>query len=441
MTMRFCVRISALVVIGCVQGAVNPSVDVVIAPKGHAPVKLLCVTTTPTQPFVSRFVGYVQQILGASDQFKVVCEQAPTPRAAADFKGYADRGYSLGIFFATPDAHTIEWRLYDTFDQRLVKGATSKQGILSEAEWALSICQQLWPELTSVSGSFASLIVACKRVGSARRMTRQDLYVIHPFLTFDQFDPRMLVADGADNVCPRWHVHKNVIFYSQHTPINVRLMSVDEHKKRHVVLSLDGQSLSPAVSRDKKVVVALSFQGGTRLYQYTFDRAMHASAFTCLTPGKGDWVAPSFLNNERIVFSHIDKATRARVGILNLMTREITWLNVPGAFDPVASPDGTRIAYSKLVGGAYQIFVYTVVSGVHVQITHDGRHKTECSWSPCGNYMVCSVEDGRWGRLGVVDVRTHVLRLITPKGQNWSHPCWSGSLALPFAFGRDTVGV
>ncbi len=49
---------------------------------------------------------------------------------------------------------------------------------------------------------------------------------------------------------------------------------------------------------------------------------------------------------------------------------------------PSWSPDGKKIAYSALVGGARQIWVYNVATGEETQLTEGSGHKENPTWAP-----------------------------------------------------------
>ena len=61
---------------------------------------------------------------------------------------------------------------------------------------------------------------------------------------------------------------------------------------------------------------------------------------------------------------------------------------VTGASNPVWSPDGQRLAYTKSVEGKSQIHVYHFVPGrvgVHQQITRLRKSPSSMTWSPDGD--------------------------------------------------------
>jgi TolB protein len=56
--------------------------------------------------------------------------------------------------------------------------------------------------------------------------------------------------------------------------------------------------------------------------------------------------------------------------------------------DPVFSPDGTRIAFSRRIHGRGQIFTMRIDGSEVRRVTHDGRRDRSPSWAPGGHRIV-----------------------------------------------------
>jgi len=377
---------------------------------------------------------YLVSLLGATKQFAVTTRFMAEPNKKKEMQALAGEGYPLVLFFSG-DNEMIAWRLYDTMNAQLVKGKKSYRHRLLDAEWAIVIADQIWSELTSQDGSFSSLIATCKQ-RRHRKGCCQDLYLIHPFYTTEQFEP-IKVVDKGNNFAPRWHRRRSVIFYSQHTPVNVRLMSVDSMYISRIITSFDGQNMTPAISGKGRVVLAISGKQNTKLYEYFFNRKKRKGRFICLTHEPGDFISPSFLNENELVFCYVNTRNIPQLGILDLTDQSIAWLDVGRALCPAVSPSGRHIAYCKRVDGAYQLFIYDRETKDERQLTKCNGHKDECSWSPCGNYIVCCVEQGNASRIALIDVDTQIMRYLTPLKEQWSYPNWSPMLEIPFAYRKN----
>lgn len=423
---------SVCLLVGVVGAA---PLEITVNPAHAGQLPLACVIAQPAAAWLTTFVtDVVAPLLGATQQMRVLTYRADTPHSKSDMAVYTAQGCALALFFVAGGSdRELEWRLYDTLGAVQLKGRHSVRAADSLAEWAVHLVDAIWPELTSQRGSFASLIAACKQAPHNKKRVNNELFVVHPFLSNKQFAPIKL-ATGY-NVAPRWHSHKPLIYFSRHTPFNVRLLSVDGTHCR-VVMNADGQNLTPTVSREGRVVLVRSEYEHTRLYEYHFDQATHKSILTCLTRGDGDYFSPWFIDEQRVVFCHINAQSVPQLGILTLANKAIEWLALGAALRPSVSPDGKLIAFCKKVNDRYQVFVYNLATKRVEQLTHDATDKDEVSWSPCGNFIACSIATAQTSRIALVDVQTKNLRFITPKGEHWSCPCWSPYLAVPFAFGH-----
>jgi len=416
-----------------VSSLVGAPLELVITAEHHQAMPLKVIVDKGT--FDCDYVDCICLLLGATKQFSVEKVLMSEPRTKNEMKQLALSGFPLALFLHGTDEE-CDWRLYDTMGAQLIKGKKSLRKNLIDAQWAISIADQVWPELTSQDGSFSSLIAACKRRFVGKKRCHRDLYLIHPFLTFQQFKPIKLVGRG-NNFAPRWHRRRSVIFYSQHTLSNVRLMSVDSSHLSRIITSFEGQNMTPALSSAGRVVLALSSKDHTQLYEYIFNQDQKKGSFVRLTHKKGDFISPSFLKEDEIVFCYVNEQAVPQLGMMNLPDQKIKWLNVGRALCPAVSPSGTMLAFCKKVNDVYQIFMYDLENKEEQQLTHDKGHKDECSWSPCGNYIVCSIEQGDESSICLVDVNTRAIRYVTPKNDHWSYPNWSPCLTLPFTYMHD----
>ena len=73
-----------------------------------------------------------------------------------------------------------------------------------------------------------------------------------------------------------------------------------------------------------------------------------------------------------------------------------------------------------------QLFSYDCATKEHTQLTIDAVQKEECNWSPCGTYLLCSVDDGNVTRIALFNTITNEYRYITSAKDNCQYPSWSG---------------
>jgi len=83
------------------------------------------------------------------------------------------------------------------------------------------------------------------------------------------------------------------------------------------------------------------------------------------------------------------------------------------------------LAYAKMIKGTMQVFLYNLKTKRHKQLTFDAGNKEECSWSPCGNYLLFAVEKGRESRLALLNLISNDRRFVTTDGSVCCYPVWS----------------
>jgi Tol biopolymer transport system component len=127
---------------------------------------------------------------------------------------------------------------------------------------------------------------------------------------------------------------------------------------------------------------------------------------------------------ERFVFPGISKGepTLTLVNVTNgRVEREIRVKEVDEIFNPSWSPDGSRIAFSGLVGGFNDLFVYDLTASQLKRLTTDGFTELDPAWSPDSRSIAFSTD--RFStrlqqlhsgdlRLAIVDAATGAVREV-----------------------------
>ena len=99
-----------------------------------------------------------------------------------------------------------------------------------------------------------------------------------------------------------------------------------------------------------------------------------------------------------------------------------------GEFSPVWSPDGSRIAFVRGEGEDSEIFVMNADGSGVTQVTDTPESNFVPSWSPDGSeiaFTQITDPDNFETRLGVVDVETHDVRILTTEEVGGVDPAWS----------------
>jgi TolB protein len=365
----------------------------------------------------------VKKDLEFSGQFLVDISSCDTVAAKKDVSRLFEQGYSLAVYCNNSSKNdAIEWRLYDTTQVVMLKGAkTPKRGMVLRG-WAHNVSDSVWLALTGQEGFFSTKIAYCKDVPMKHKKKVSHVYIAD----YDGSNPEPLVATPTVNVAPRWNKDsKNpLLFYSEYTNANVRLVAVNMHKKRKISSDYDGINMLPAFSNDGKKVVYCASRGKGSCQLYCYDKQECKQ----LTNNQGNNVSPTFSDDGSKIFYCSDYQTGTpQLYCYDTESNQQIRLTKDGyCASPNFCSKQNRLAYSKIVQGTMQLFMYDIATREHTQLTFDGGHKEETSWSPCGNYILFSVEKGAHSRIAMLNLTTRETKYLTPEKSVCAYPCWSG---------------
>lgn len=328
----------------------------------------------------------------------------------------------MAIFLnETPHHHAIDWRLYDTTQAVMLKGSKyTKRGHVLRG-WGHNVADDMWVALTGQEGFFSTKIAYCKNARITKKRTIKHVYVAD----YDGSNEQQLVNVPTVSVAPRWnHDAKNpLVFYSEYTNSNVRMVAVNMHKKRRIASNFDGVNMLPAFSIDGKRVVYCASRGDGNCQLYCYDQG----ELKKLTHNAGNNVSPTFSDDGLKIFFCSDAQTgKPQIYCHDLVTSSLERLTQDGyCAAPSYCGKKNRIVYSKIIQGIMQLCIYDLVTKEHTQLTFDRGHKEECSWSPCGNYLLFSVEEGERSKIAMLNLLTNDRKYVTDSKYVCSYPSWS----------------
>ena len=312
--------------------------------------------------------------------------------------------------------------MYDTQQAAMIKGKKyHKQGDVVRA-WAHHIADAVWHELTGSAGFFSTKIAYCKQARGRGGHQAQHVYIAD----YDGSNPELLVATPTVNIAPRFNrdAHKPMIFYSESTASNMRLMNVDMKRQRKMASNFDGINMLATFSADGKKLVYCASHGTGNCQLYYYEKGV----FKQLTNNSGNNISPTLSDDGTRLYYCSDKnGGKPQIYCYDLATGKDTQITFgsESCFCPTYHTRKGLVAYAKIIKGTMQLCLYEEKTGKHRQLTFDAGSKDECSWSPCGTYLVYSIEKGDKGRIGMLNVATNEHRFITPAHEICSYPTWS----------------
>lgn len=332
-------------------------------------------------------------------------------------------GYTLALFINVKKKKYIEWRLYDTMDTQLTMLAGKryrKQGSAARG-WGHALADAVWPVMTGEKSFFSSKLAYCMDATSEKghRITKVCI------ADFDGSHPQVIVDTPTINIAPCWNhdAAHPVLFYSAHTNQNLCLMRVAMDKKAHIASNFDGINMLPTFSADGKRVVYCASRGDGECHLYLYDK----DSFKRITQNKGNNVSPTLSADGSVVYFCSDFQTGTpQIYAYGIDTYTLERLTTGGyCASPSYSSASHKVVYCKTVQGVAQIFVYDCATKTHMQLTTDAGNKEDTAWSPCGNYIVYSHQQGKKCTINMLNTLSKERKTLIDNGHVCNYASWS----------------
>lgn len=370
---------------------------------------------------VVRVLPFLKADLELSKQFVVTTQILDMPTSKKSIQELYTKGYLLALFISKSSKKDVfEWRLYNTASGTLEKGRTCPIVGKDTENWAHALAHDIWQELMGAQGPFTSRLCYMKRLPTRGRsfLTKVCVTDVHGSKTETLFSTERI------SVAPRWSAHtkNHHILYSEFTPLNVRIVSLDMKGKKRVILDFDG-TLAGVSFHPTSPIMVYGRSGGIWLCSY--DTAAGKSKHTLVIKEKEACACPTALSNGDIIYCCQGKIKcyRKENGKHEILVDQ--GYTVGPAFHEKSG----QLVYSKRVKGVMQLFLCTLSGKKHVQLTFNAGDKTDASWSPCGTCLAFNVETQGKSRIGLLHVKTGAFYYITPPGIDCCYPAWSSLFA------------
>jgi Tol biopolymer transport system component len=357
-----------------------------------------------------KFSGQIEPTIMSGNFSKSVC------------KKLAQEGYGLTLFIKET-ADSVDWALYDNFAQdNLVSKSLNKKQELPKL--AHQIIDGLWPILFSQNSSFNTVVAAVKKNGNKK----SQVFILYPF---EDCKPKAISKGLANCFAPRFHPTQNVLYYSQHTKTNARLVGyAPELKEPFLVSNCLGMNMTPTISQQGQVALSLAPHGNTGLYLSTKNNNKHQ--YQRLSNGEMQVISPHFINETEILCCAFYN-NRPYVSIYNFGEQKIKKYFDFKSLAPMYCAAKNKIFYVKNVAGCLQVCAYDMSTKEHTQITQSQKNKDHPWASPCGNYLVFTEFGDKSARIALLNLNNLEQHYLTPVNENWESPVWSPCYINRFA--------
>jgi len=402
----------------------------------HAKVPLLIGIKGAYDTDLTEVGRLIEKDLTFSGQFAITVQNFDNTLTKSTIKTLFKKAYPIAVFLNyTDDArNAIEWRVYDTMHAQMIAGKKyTKRGNINVG-WAHNIADTLWPVLTGQLGFFSTKIAYCKAIPNNKGTSMKHICIAD----YDGNNEQVLVNTPTVNIMPRWNkdTHKPLLFYSEYTNENVRMVMTDMKGNRHIAANHDGINMLASFSDDgKKVVHCASHDNGTCQLYYqdkkNIKRITYTDPKTNNTLMDGNNISPCLSKDGTTVYFCSDFLTgHPQIYSYHLQEERLEPITTGGyCACPTYCPRTNTLAYTKRINGVMQLCLYDIAHKKHVQLTHDASNKDECSWSPCGNYLLVAMEQAGQNRIAMYNLPTHAFHYVTAACVQCDYPAWSQTYA------------
>lgn len=388
-------------------------VNIGLAPTGRerAKTKILLVLTN-VEPLLTQLVTQLKSDLERSGQAVAMVRYGALPNKITEVEALYKEGYPFVVFLALPDQQIVEGRLYDALSQTMLQGKKwyKREPLTS---WAHKIAQDIWQQLMGDLGSFNTSIAYIKKVKRGGSNWSSSICT----MPWGSAEERVIRSGNRIMIAPCWKHDGSVLFFSEFTDRNVRLMATNLTKKAWVVV--DGDGTSVGVSCIPQVEEVVYCHSGD-IWSYRYDPVKKRGAHTLLIKNQGEGASPTQLKNGDIIY-----CAHGKICFWSKATGKSQVLTEGYCTGPTVHEKSGVVVYSKRANRVMQLFAYDLRTKRHTQLTFDVGDKIDPSVSPCGAFVAYCCEKGRTSEIVVLTRATGTMERISKVGDFCSCPAWS----------------
>ena len=313
------------------------------------------------------------------------------------------------------DVVEMEFRLFDTFEGRLLVGKRYKGWMNDIRRMVHRFCGEVIFYLTGNRGVFDSEIAFISN-GTGN----SEVFISE----FDGYDPRQFTHTGNITISPAWSSDGKWIAYTAFPRGRPGLYIKHRTEKRGAVFSKAGVKLDPAwVPGRFELAATLSYQKDPEIYLLTGT----GKIIKRLTYSRGIDVSPAWSPDGKKMAYVSKRSGTPQIHIMNMENGRNERLTFEGRYNqqPSWSPKGDKIAFTAMADGQINIHVIGVDGTGLMQLTRHAGDNESPSWSPDGSLIVFSSTREGPARIYVMtSFGTDQRRLLALPGEQKT-PEWS----------------
>lgn len=326
----------------------------------------------------------------------------------------------LGIYESSGNSLKLELRLFDVSSDRMILGKSYSGKRTQQNDILYRFCDNVIEDLTGSKGLATTQIAF---VSQDKNTTKQEVFVSDILGR----DIRQVTRHRNLVVSPRFVPGGNFLTYTSYHAGNQNLYITDlrQNKTTRVLSRRSGMNLAPGWFPDAQhMLLTLSYQGNPDLY--LLDKS--GKILKQLTKNGGINVSATISPSGQHAVFVSDRSGSPQLYHMDLQTgrtQRFTYIGTENA-EPDWHPTENLIVYSSLRDGVYQIFTQPPDRSVEPrQLTTELSHHESPAWSPDGNQIIFSKQDGREHAIyGMMKDGAFQRRVLSHPGSQ-SYPRWA----------------
>lgn len=320
----------------------------------------------------------------------------------------------------------VDFRLWDVFGQRQLKGRRFYTATERWRRVAHMIADEIYSEMTGESGYFDTKIVFIDETGPQNARIKR-------LAMMDQDGANLIyMSDGSELVLtPRFSSKRQEMTYMAYEDNQVPHVYLQqiEMGQRELIGTFNNMTIAPRFSSDGQKVIMSLLQNDGSANLYTMD--LRTRTMTRLTTTSAIDTSASYSpDGKQIVFSS-DRSGKPQIYKMNADGSDIQRISSnEGSYStPIWSPRGDYIAFTKQSDGQFSIGVMRP-DGQGERILTTGFHNEGPTWAPNGRVLMFFRKNPGMGpKIYTIDITGRNERQL-PTPNDASDPAWSPLLNI-----------